>query len=102
MNVALPAAPPERTSRVLLSGELDYFGMKSVEDVMRSVDADRVILDLSAVRAISAAFVGELVRLHRRLPDAAIEFSGANRFVQRILDLLEVDEILRNRPLATS
>lgn len=86
--------PGARTVYVPLSGTLDIYAMERAREVMRRVHADRVVIDLSAVRLVSAAFIGEVVRLKKRLPHARIELVGANANVQRILGLLRVNEVL--------
>jgi anti-anti-sigma regulatory factor len=87
-------AAPSRSQSVALHGVLDLYGLRDARTALRALDAGTVTIDLSQVRLISAAFIGELARLRRRLPSSEIRIVGANADVRRVLDLVRYSSLL--------
>ena len=82
-----------RVHIVALAGALESH-TTGWRDVLRDVEGEAVFIDLSGVTMISAAFVGELARLRKRLPAARIKTIGLSSHHRRVLDLLHVEEML--------
>ena len=77
-----------RTDYIALRGALDMYGMRDARRTLRAADADLIVMDLSDVPLISAAFIGEVARLRNRLPASTIRIVGANPSVQAVLDIV--------------
>ena len=96
MNEARDRLRVHQVRIVALTGELDVYAT-GWRTVLRDVDGETILIDLSGATYLSAAFVGELARLRKRLPHARIKTVGTTADHRRIFDLLHVDEMLRPR-----
>lgn len=86
-----------RMQRISLRGVLDIYAMRETQQSLRLLDGDVIIIDLASVRLISAAFMGELVRLRKRLPSSTIRIVNANPFVRQLLEIVGFAAFLSTR-----
>ncbi len=84
----------DRCARVSLSGDLDIYALPDFERALAALAGERLVIDLSEVRLVSAAFFGALVRLRRRLPESSIEVVGAHDQVRRIFRLVAAESFI--------
>jgi anti-anti-sigma factor len=84
----------ERMVTVTLSGDLDIYAIPDVERKFAAISDEQIVIDLSYVQLVSAAFIGALSRLRKRLPDSHIEIVGANRNVRRIFRIVRATSIV--------
>ncbi|MDB5092882.1 MAG: hypothetical protein JWO85_983 [Candidatus Eremiobacteraeota bacterium] len=77
---------------VSLSGDLDTYTLASTRQLLSRVDGPCVI-DLTDVRIIDAATLGEIVRLKKRLAPQRVVLAGANRHVRRVLAVLQFERM---------
>ena len=78
---------------IALTGALDSYN-PGWRVLLRDVVGETIFIDLSGVTMLSAAFVGELARLRKRLPTARIKTVGLTSHHQRVLDIMRVGEML--------
>ena len=76
------------TGSVSLTGELDIYALAGIEHAFAALSGDRIVIDLSGARLVSAAFFSALVRLRRRLPLSCIEITGASDNVRRTFSVV--------------
>ena len=77
---------------VSLSGDLDTYTLASTRQLLSRVEGPCVI-DLTDVRIIDAATLGEIVRLKKRLAPQRVVLAGANRHVRRVLAVLQFERM---------
>jgi anti-sigma B factor antagonist len=61
---------------------------------------DKLLLDLSGVKSLDSAGIGELVLVFTRAQEknASLKFAGANSLVRTLLDLTNLDRVLDVHP----
>jgi anti-anti-sigma factor len=80
--------------RVKLEGEYDLLRQAEVDAIFASLPAlEQLILDFSAVTYVDSTFLGQLARLHQRLPGCRISLTGANKNLKKIFDLVGFDRL---------
>jgi anti-anti-sigma factor len=83
---------------IALRGDLDIYAMQSVEGALDPCRAERITIDLHDATLVSAAFLGALVRLKKRLPASRIVLTGVSPLAMRIFRAVKLDEIFEIRP----
>ncbi|HEX3458799.1 MAG TPA: STAS domain-containing protein [Candidatus Baltobacteraceae bacterium] len=80
--------------RVTLEGEYDLLRQAEVAEIFGSLPALKQLdLDFSAVTYVDSTFLGELARLHNRLPGCRISLTGANPNLKKIFDVVGFGQI---------
>ena len=71
---------------------------KVVDNVL--YHTDKLLLDLSGVKSLDSAGIGELVLVYTRAQEknASLKFAGANSLVRTLLDLTNLDQVLDVQP----
>ena len=77
---------------VKLSGEIDVYTARKACRVLDDIDGPAIV-DLSAVRLLSAAGLTELARLARRTGKGVVTLRGAQPSVRRILTIARFHEL---------
>lgn len=77
---------------VSLTGDLDTYTLSSTRQILSRVD-EACVIDLSSVRIIDAATLGEFVRLKKRIAPHRVVLAGPNRHVRRVLTVLQFDRM---------
>ncbi len=90
-----PIFHSEPDSAVSLSGDLDMYELEGFEREFDTLSGDHIVIDMRAVRMISAAFIGALIRLRKRLPTSRIDVIGANRNVERTFHVVGANKLVR-------
>jgi anti-anti-sigma factor len=81
------------TPRVVsLSGDLDTYTLASTRQVLSRVE-EPCVIDLTNVRIIDAATLGEFVRFKKRIAPHRVVLAGPNRHVRRVLAVLQFDRM---------
>ena len=79
---------------VKLEGEYDLLRQAEVAEIFTSLaPLKQLTLDFSAVTYVDSTFLGELARLHQRLPGCRISLTGANTNLKKIFDLVGFDQL---------
>ena len=81
---------------VSAEGEIDLHTAPQLDELLRSLDADRVILDLTEASFVDSTTVSVMVATDRRLHDEGKEFSIAagNPTVARLFEITGLDHAL--------
>ena len=81
---------------IRLAGELDLAGVEELVDVLASATGAVVVVDLSELSFIDACGVSALLVARWRVLAEGREclLRGAKNFVQRVFEILGVDELL--------
>ena len=80
--------------RVKLEGEYDLLRQAEVTEIFTSLPSlKQLTLDFSAVTYVDSTFLGELARLHQRLPGCRISLTGANKNLKKIFALVGFDQL---------
>jgi anti-anti-sigma factor len=71
---------------------------KVVDNVL--YHTDKLVLDLSGVKSLDSAGIGELVLVYTRAQEknASLKFAGASPLVRTLLDLTNLDQVLDVQP----
>jgi anti-sigma B factor antagonist len=81
-----------------LPGQIcEWESVDRVDDVIAAIgNSQRVIVNLSRLRSVSAAILGMLVRLHRRLvsAQAALKICGLRRESLEVFKMTKLDKVL--------
>jgi anti-sigma B factor antagonist len=81
-----------------LPGQIsDWESVDQVDDVIAAIgNSPRVVVNLSRLRSVSAAFLGMLVRLHRRMvsAQAALKICGLRRESLEVFRMTKLDKLL--------
>lgn len=86
------------TVLTFLPGQIcEWESVDQVDDVIVAIgDSRRVIVNLARLRSVSAAFLGMLVRLHRRMvsAQAALKICGLRRESLEVFKMTKLDKVL--------
>lgn len=78
---------------ITLSGELDLNDRLAVREILKNASGS-VAIDLSEMRYIDAAILGEFARLAKRIAPLKPKLIAVPPHVRRILDIVEFQNIL--------
>jgi anti-sigma B factor antagonist len=83
----------QRPHVVRFSGELDLWREAEFERTLGEIAGGPITVDLRDVRYLDSSCLNALVRLRRRLPDAAITIEVATPSSRRIFAITQLDAI---------